>query len=1426
MHRLITYFRRGFCAIVFMAVLPVFSAFGVDCGSNQFKYTDSGTETCIDSKFEMDITGSGTKFSFYITAKGTFYIDWGDGTVRKKTIATVPSSTAYTNSTYKVESPNTYTSGNTYRIKIGGGGEYNATTNPDGIREYASSSTVPVFKINTTKTDLTGIYGSLGALFPTLTTGTTKQPRFYQSFTGCTGLTSSLPADLFVGLTGVPVANMFYGTFSGCTGLKGWIPNGLFAGFTELASAVFRDTFNGCKELEGPLPNDLFSGLTGNILSSSNGANAFYQMFSGCEKLTGSISSDLFSGLSGTISSSNAFFRMFYNCKKLSGFVPVPLFGNATPPSTTGPISGMFSGSGLDTECPAGTYEFSGYSTYYNSWGYKVACKLCEANYYSDSNASACTACPDGTHSPAGSTSVSMCCADGYDWDGNECKANCPQNEHMVNNVCECVGDMERNAGTGICELTCPSGFTNQDTDATTFEQCYKTTTPACVCSVSNGNCSYYNSSATATCTQYYGHSESCDYTACGTMTMTCNVGYDYDEVDNSCVIHTYTIDFELNGGTLPSEWSNPQTYNVNKLPLTLPTPTTQQSGYSFDGWYKYSDFSGSAITQITTNNIGDKTLYAHWVQCPENEHMVNNVCVCDGDMERNAGTGICELTCPSGFTNQDTDATTFEQCYQTDMQYCSDVLPCSTKEHATSCSWSPTTASCKRYYDEDNCSTGAEQTCVCAVESGSCSVNVTGCATGYDISNNACVIHNYQITYNLNNGNCADNACNGDTYTVNTTSVTLPASSNLSKQGYDFVGWCTTNESNCSVVTSPYTPSTSNPANVTFYAKWTPKTITCASAGQYLPANSETCAACPTDSYCPNAANTQYTYTGSAQGATACPGAYPNSDGGITAVSEDSCYASGTQTCSQYNVCPDHATCSYANTTAACRTFYNTNTCVLENPNACDYTFTCNTGYEQNGSICEVVTCNGGMIILPDPPSNNSGTGLVKIVAWTDEGDCWQNNTTNTELRFCNGTSTTNFGVFDTNNYEFRVYFVNKGGAVSGYSRCSTDENTAHQYTAYAGGNPNGPVKNYSSGRYCWCQLSTYEKGTANNFVTYDITSDWISSGAGIMSSASACDSSCSELCAKRFADMENEPKELRRALYNSVKNACIIGCPYDATEQYNTTTETSTCSCLNNVQTWSSETNTCNCPQGYTKDDSSPENTTCVADNYNINYDNDGGACGGTNSPNCGPLTYTVEDAVSLDNPTKTHYKFDGWCKYDNSQNDGNACLVSDTAHYVQPQTNPASIIAIAAGSTGAKWFYAKYASFNIYYKCNINDETNKDIKMAPYLDTFTPESTDYGCTPEGYHFTGWVCKYRDGAGGAASSDLSSGSPYDKTVDAECIAQWAPNTININWWNREVGDTPDTQNTCDYGEPNDIDVPTAPERPGYTFGGWEIAD
>lgn len=72
--------------------------------------------------------------------------------------------------------------------------------------------------------------------------------------------------------------------------------------------------------------------------------------------------------------------------------------------------------------------------------------------------------------------------------------------------------------------------------------------------------------------------------------------------------VHTYSITYELNGGTNNS--SNPATYTTESGTITLNDPS--RNGYTFSGWYKTSAFSNQ-VTTINNGSHGDLVLYAKW---------------------------------------------------------------------------------------------------------------------------------------------------------------------------------------------------------------------------------------------------------------------------------------------------------------------------------------------------------------------------------------------------------------------------------------------------------------------------------------------------------------------------------------------------------------------------------------------------------------------------------------------------------------------------------------------------------------------------------------------------------------------------------------------------------------------------------------------
>ena len=91
-----------------------------------------------------------------------------------------------------------------------------------------------------------------------------------------------------------------------------------------------------------------------------------------------------------------------------------------------------------------------------------------------------------------------------------------------------------------------------------------------------------------------------------------------------------------------------------------------------------------------------------------------------------------------------------------------------------------------------------------------------------------------------------------------------------------------------------------------------------------------------------------------------------------------------------------------------------------------------------------------------------------------------------------------------------------------------------------------------------------------------------------------------------------------------------------------------------------------------------------------YNITYE---GLNGATNS---NPVTYTIETAtITLQNPTRTGYTFDGWF---DSTTDGN------------------KVESIAQGSTGAKTLYAKWTAISGIYTENGTYYIGVDAETAP--------------------------------------------------------------------------------------------------------------
>ena len=296
------------------------------CQSNEFKYIDANSnEACIENKFQITTTNDTDEFVFNMSAKGTFYIDWGDGTVEL---------IDRSNTTTMTEYSHNYASADEYIIKFGGvateyiRGDSNGYYNNVSCIYFGEPVAGDPANVgrNNTNDKLAEISGSLGALFPTLGTGYANQPRFTSTFRNCTNL-QGIPATLFNGITGTATTNMFTRTFYGCSGLRGTniddpanpgmkyaIPPNLFSGLSSAPNGgTFYMTFYGCSGLNGTIPGSLF-----NISSITPTQSVFHSTFAGCSSLTGPIPSNLFANVSGK-AGNYAFYYAFQNCSSLSG---------------------------------------------------------------------------------------------------------------------------------------------------------------------------------------------------------------------------------------------------------------------------------------------------------------------------------------------------------------------------------------------------------------------------------------------------------------------------------------------------------------------------------------------------------------------------------------------------------------------------------------------------------------------------------------------------------------------------------------------------------------------------------------------------------------------------------------------------------------------------------------------------------------------------------------------------------------------------------------------------------------------------------------------------------------------------------------------------------------------------------------------------
>ncbi|MBE6132012.1 MAG: hypothetical protein E7180_01285 [Erysipelotrichaceae bacterium] len=86
-------------------------------------------------------------------------------------------------------------------------------------------------------------------------------------------------------------------------------------------------------------------------------------------------------------------------------------------------------------------------------------------------------------------------------------------------------------------------------------------------------------------------------------------VGSDYKSFYAKFSPVTYTISYNLNGGTLST--SNPTSYNIETATFNLINPT--KTGYTFTGWTDSNDSTPQTSVSIAKGSTGNKTYTANW---------------------------------------------------------------------------------------------------------------------------------------------------------------------------------------------------------------------------------------------------------------------------------------------------------------------------------------------------------------------------------------------------------------------------------------------------------------------------------------------------------------------------------------------------------------------------------------------------------------------------------------------------------------------------------------------------------------------------------------------------------------------------------------------------------------------------------------------
>lgn len=198
-----------------------------------------------------------------------------------------------------------------------------------------------------------------------------------------------------------------------------------------------------------------------------------------------------------------------------------------------------------------------------------------------------------------------------------------------------------------------------------------------------------------------------------------------------------------------------------------------------------------------------------------------------------------------------------------------------------------------------------------------------------------------------------------------------------------------------------------------------------------------------------------------------------------------------------------------------------------------------------------------------------------------------------------------------------------------------------------------------------------------------------------------------------------------------------------------------------------------------------------------YSITYELDGG----TNVPD-NPTSYTIEDSITLKDPTKAGYTFLGW--------------------YDDPLWNEHSKISkITEGTSFNQTLYAKWEAntYTVTFDKNADDATGD--ALTDIQATYDKEFALTGNTFEkiGYNFADWNTE-KDGSGiSFADKSIVKNLTAKKNVTVTLYAKWEATKYTITYENTENATN---DNPASYTIETETITLKEPTKDGYTFEGW----